>query len=218
MNKKAVIVSGGSIDAPFALEQIKKITPDIIIGVDRGLAFLYHNHIIPTHIVGDFDSVESSVIGYYKTETNIPIREFNPVKDASDTEIAVRLAIELEVEALWIFGGTGTRLDHVMANIQVLKIAHDAGMKAYIVDPYNRISLVEKEIYLSKKDAFGRYFSIFPLGGIVAGLNIEGAKYPLSNHTLMPYDSLCVSNQFLKEGVHITFSNGIVILMETREG
>ena len=217
MSKKAVIVSGGSIDAPFALKQIKKITPDIIIGVDSGLMFLYYNQVMPTHIVGDFDSVDLEIISYYKEETKIPIREFNPVKDASDTEIAVRLAIDLEVKELRIVGGTGTRLDHVIANIQVLKIAHDMGMKAYIVDPYNRISLVEKGIYLSKKEAFGPYFSIFPLGGIIPGLNIEGAKYPLNNHTLMPYDSLCVSNQFMENEVRITFQEGIIILMETRD-
>lgn len=218
MNRRGIIVSGGTIDAAFALEQIEKINPEIIIGVDRGLTFLYHNQVMPTHIVGDFDSVDSEIISYYKTETSIPIREFNPVKDASDTEIAVREAIELGVEELWLLGATGTRLDHVIANIQVLKIAHDAKMKTYIVDYYNRISLAEKEVSLLKENAFGSYFSIFPLGGIVEKVTITGAKYPLKNHTLCPYDSLCVSNQILEREVRITFPEGIIILMETRDG
>ena len=213
-----MIISGGSIDDSFALEMFEKINPDITIGVDSGLAFLYHNQVMPTHIVGDFDSVEKEIIAYYKEETEVPIREFNPVKDATDTEIAVRMAIELEVEELWILGATGTRLDHVMANIQVLKIALDVGMKTYIIDNYNRISLAKREICLSKKDAFGPYFSIFPLGGIIEGVNIIGAKYPLQNYTLYPYDSRCVSNQILEKDVHITFPEGILILMETRDG
>ena len=213
-----MIVSGGSIDGSFALEMLEKINPDIIIGVDSGLAFLYHNQVVPTHIVGDFDSVEKEIIAYYKEKTEVPIREFNPVKDATDTEIAVRMAIELGLTELWIFGATGTRLDHVMANIQVLKIALDAGMKTYIIDNYNRISLAKKKICLSKKDAFGPYFSIFPLGGIIGELNIVGAKYPLQNYTLYPYDSRCVSNQILEKDVHITFPEGILILMETRDG
>lgn len=217
MNKKGLIISGGSIDEPFALEQIKKIEPDVIIGVDSGLAFLYHNEVMPTHIVGDFDSAAPEIVSYYKESTQIPIRQFNPVKDASDTEIAVRMAIELEVGELWLLGATGTRLDHVMANIQVLKIALDAKIKAYILDCYNRISLVEGEVCLSKKDAYGPYFSIFPLGGFVEGLDITGAKYPLVNHKLSPYDSLCVSNQILGEEARITFPEGIIILMETRD-
>lgn len=218
MNRKAVIISGGSIQASFALEMIEKIQPDEIIGADNGLAFLYHNQVKPTYIVGDFDSVDSKIIRYYREETDVPIRTFNPVKDASDTEIAVRLALELSADEIWILGGTGTRLDHVLANIQVLKIAHDAGVRAYLVDSYNKIYLIEKEACLRKEEAFGAYFSVFPLGGSVEQFSIEGAKYPLHNHTLCPYDSLCVSNQIQGEQVRITFPEGLVILMETRDG
>ena len=218
MNKTGVIISGGALDRDFTLEQMKNINPEIIIGVDSGLDFLYQNAIMPTHIVGDFDSVKPEVIAHYKQKTDIPIREFNPVKDASDTEIAVRLAIELKVEVLWIFGATGSRLDHVWANVQTLKIAHDAGVKAFILDRYNRISMAEKQIELSRRNAFGPFFSVFSFGGNVQGLSISGAKYPLKNHTLCPYDSLTVSNQFLEDEVHITFSEGMIVLMETRDG
>ena len=213
-----VIVSGGSIEESFALEQLQKHNPDIIIGVDKGISFLYQNKIMPTHIVGDFDSVVPELVEYYRSETEIPIHQFDPVKDASDTEIAVRLSIRLGVKELWILGATGTRLDHVLANIQTLKIAHDAGVKAYILDSHNRISLVEKKVILSKKEAFGDYFSVFPLGGAVPGFSMKGAKYPLENHTLMPYDSLCVSNKIQEKEVQITFPEGYIILMETRDG
>lgn len=217
MNKRCVIISGGSIDDAFALEQMQMVQPEFIIGVDSGLKFLYRNQIMPTHIVGDFDSVDPAVITFYKNETQVPTREFNPVKDASDTEIALKLAIELGAGQVWIIGGTGTRLDHVMANMQMMKFALDAGVKAYILDKHNRISLVEREIVLNKADAYGPYFSVFPLGGCVEQFCIEGAKYPLKNHTLSPYNSLCVSNQFLEEQVRIRFSEGIIILMETRD-
>lgn len=217
MNKRGLIISGGSIDQEFGMQMVKELQPEYIIAVDSGLKFLYQNQVMPTHIVGDFDSVEQSVIEYYKTQTEIPIREFDPVKDASDTEIGVRYALELGTEELWLLGATGSRFDHVMANIQVLKIALDAGVKAYIIDECNRISLGEKEISISKENAFGDYFSIFPLGGIVENVSIVGAKYPLEHYKLCPYDSRCVSNEFLESEVKITFPEGIIILMETRD-
>lgn len=217
MNKSVIIVTGGTIETSFALEFLQRQSCDYLIGVDRGLVFLFENQIEPTHIVGDFDSVDADVISYYKTQTSIPVREFNPVKDASDTEIALRLALELEAKTIWLLGATGTRLDHVMANIQILKIAQDKGAKAYIVDPCNRISLVESGVRLSKKAAYGKYFSVFPLGGKVQKLTIQGAKYPLLNHTLNAFDSLCVSNQLKDEDVVITFSEGTLVLMETRD-
>ncbi len=70
---------------------------------------------------------------------------------------------------------------------------------------------------LKKSESYGPYFSLFPLGHEVYGFSIRGAKYPLRDHTLTPYDSLCVSNQMEEEEVKISFSTGIVILMETRD-
>lgn len=217
MNKKGVIVSGGSINDAFAIPMIENLKPDYVIGVDSGLNFLYRNQVVPTHIVGDFDSVSPEVIAYYKSNADIPIREFNPVKDATDTEIAVRLAAELGVEELWLLGATGTRLDHVMANIQILKIAFDYSIQAYILDECNRISLWEKEIRLCKAERFGKYFSLFPLGEEVEDVSIEGAKYPLSHYKMSPYESRCVSNEYENEEVIITFPKGLIVLMETRD-
>ena len=167
--------------------------------------------------MGDFDSVDLEVITYYKNKTDIPIREFNPVKDATDTEIGVRLALELGADVLYLFGATGTRLDHVLANIQMLKIALDAGVKAYLVDECNRISLWNEEVTLSKEESFGTYFSIFPFGDSVEKVSITGAKYPLNEYHLTNRESRCVSNEVAEEEVHITFSDGILILMETRD-
>ena len=217
MSKKGVIVSGGSINDAFAIQMIENIKPDYVIGVDSGLNFLYRNQVVPTHIVGDFDSVSPEVITYYKAMKNIPIREFNPVKDATDTEIAVRLASELGVKELFLLGVTGTRLDHVMANVQILKIALDQGMKAYILDECNRISVWEKEIRLCESERFGKYFSIFPLGGVVEDVSIEGAKYPLEHYRMSPFESRCVSNEYKDDEVVITFPQGTIVLMETRD-
>lgn len=218
MSKKGIIISGGSIDDMFAMKTIDEIQPDYVIGVDSGLNFLYRNRVTPTHIVGDFDSVEPSVIAFYKEEGSIPIRKFNPVKDATDTEIAVKLAVELGVEKLWLLGATGTRIDHVMSNIQILKIALDHGIEAYILDECNRISLWEKEVCLVKEQCFGKYFSIFPFDGVVDDVSIVGAKYPLSHYRLSNDESRCVSNEMKEQEVRIMFPKGIIILMETRDG
>ena len=90
MGKRTVIVSGGVLEEELVLRILKEEETEFIIGVDKGLLFLYEHQIQPDYIVGDFDSAPSEVLSYYQQETNIPIRRFNPVKDASDTEIALR--------------------------------------------------------------------------------------------------------------------------------
>lgn len=217
MNKRTVIVSGGVLEEGFVLPILQGEETEYIVGVDRGLLFLYKHGIKPDYIVGDFDSAPKDVVKYYKEDTNIPIREFNPVKDATDTENALRLCLDLRRKNIWILGATGARIDHLWANIQCLKIAKEAGAEAVILDSRNRIRLLDDSIVLNKEEAYGKYFSLFPLGGTICDFNITGAKYPLNHHTLEPYDSLCVSNEFVEDEVEITFPFGEVILMETRD-
>ncbi len=218
MSKRIVIVSGGKLEENVCLPILEGEKVGYIIGVDRGVEFLYHHQIMPDYIVGDFDSVKKEVVDYYRNETHVGIRGYNPVKDASDTEIAIRLAMTLGGTELLILGATGGRIDHLWANVQSLTIPYKAGIHAQILDSQNRISLLrEGENHLKKSEAYGDYFSVFPLGEEVFGFNITGAKYPLSNHLLTPYNSLCVSNEIAEDEVVISFTAGIVILMETRD-
>ncbi len=217
MNKRTVIVSGGKLETDFVLPILKDEDTEFIIGVDKGLVFLYEHGIEPDYIVGDFDSAPEEVVRYYKEETNIPIREFNPVKDASDTEIALRLCIDLRRKNILILGATGKRQDHFWANVQSLKIALDAKVDARIIDQHNCIRLLDRDFSLSKEEAFGKYISVFPLGATVEDFGIQGVKYPLSHHALTPYNSLCVSNEIIEEELKITIPFGTVVLMETHD-
>ena len=217
MSKRTVIVSGGILEKEFVLPILQSEETEFIIGVDKGLQFLYENEIKPDYIVGDFDSVPREIVEYYRTEENVPIREFNPVKDASDTEIALRLCLGLRRKEIYILGGTGNRIDHLWANIQCLNIALAAGSEAMILDSHNRIRILEHGITLTRAEAFGKYFSVFPLELPVEDFSISGAKYPLQNHLLSAGDSLCVSNECAEDEVKISFVCGKVILMETRD-
>lgn len=217
MNKRTMIVSGGMIQEEFVAAKLKESKYDVLIGVDRGVEFLYRNHIKPDYIVGDFDSLSEEIVQFYQENTDVFIRKFNPEKDFSDTEIAVRQAMELNCEEIILLGATGNRIDHVLANIQVLTIPHKEGIHAEIIDQNNRIYLIENEAILEKSKMYGKYFSVFPLDRCIEKFSITGARYPLHNHRLCPYDSLCVSNQAQEEKVQITFSEGIVILIEAKE-
>lgn len=95
MSKKIVIVSGGELEESFVLSELETLDSQFIIGVDKGMEFLYHHKILPSYIVGDFDSVDQKIGDYYCNETKVPIREFNPVK-MHQIQNAIRLAMTLE--------------------------------------------------------------------------------------------------------------------------
>ena len=132
---KAIIISGGELVEGFVEKVLSENEGASIVGVDKGVEYLYHHQIKPNYIVGDFDSIAPEIIKYYKTETNVAIREYNPIKDESDTEMAIRIAITIGSTEIYILGATGGRIDHLWANIQSLSIACKFNVRAYILDP-----------------------------------------------------------------------------------
>ena len=58
---RTCIISGGMIEPDFAFPYLQKQQFDIILAADRGLEFCYHYQIIPTYILGDFDSLSPEI-------------------------------------------------------------------------------------------------------------------------------------------------------------
>lgn len=217
MNKKALIVSGGSIQKDFLRKVFHSVEADFLIAADSGLEAVSDLGLPVTHIVGDFDSAEAGILDSYVNRADVDIRRFRPEKDATDTEIALRLALELGCDEIILTGCTGSRLDHVWGNVQLLSIAKEASAKAWLLDSCNRISLIDRGTVIKKSEQYGKYISLFPLGGTVEDLTLKGFKYPLTDYFLAPVDSRCVSNEIADEEGMITYKKGQLLLMETRD-
>lgn len=213
-----LIISGGNIEFDLALSLLEK-NYDHIIAVDGGLGFCREHKIVPTRIVGDFDTLSPEVLKWYQEHTKIEIRKFNPVKDATDTQIAVELALELGSRKITILGGTGTRLDHVLGNIQTLYAALDKGADAQILDRHNRIRLIKERWVIKKSEQYGTYFSLIPYTADVYDVTLKGAKYPLTDYhfTVFGTGSLGVSNEIAESQVEISIKSGILILIESKD-
>ena len=216
---RTVIFSGGNIDQAFAEDYLDSWKPDCILAADRGLEFCFRNRIRPDRIVGDFDSIDPEIIRQYEEQKEIPIRRFNPVKDTTDTAIAMELAVQLGSEEISFLGASGTRLDHTLSNIYNLNLLRERGIRGILVDAHNRVTLPqEHEIYLKREEQFGKYLSLFPFGREVRGVTLEGVKYPLKEYTLTLGDGgLSVSNEILADEAGIFYREGILILVESRD-
>ncbi len=215
--KTAVIISGGSLDPDFALAFLREEKPELLIGADRGICFLKEKEIHPTHIVGDFDSASGEALEYFKQFPEIPIRTFNPVKDFTDTAIAMELAMEEGADRIYILGGTGTRLDHVVANIKLLSHALERKKECILMDAHNRIRLIDQPLTIEKKKQYGKYVSLFAFGGQVKGLTLRGFFYPLTEYDMEAENPLGVSNEITAENGEISFSSGKLLVMESKD-
>ncbi len=215
--RHTLIVSGGNIDDDFGEMICAKAAYHQIIGVDRGLEFLYRNHTSPTDIVGDFDSLDAEVLAWYRNHTAVRIRQFEPEKDLTDTEIAVRMALEYGTDEITILGATGSRLDHVLGNIQLLRLGLRAGVRCVIMDPYNHVELLDQTTRIQASDCHGPYISLLPATGQVTGITLEGFKYPLHDYTMTSDNSIGISNELIAETGIITIEKGILIKVEATD-
>ena len=217
--KSCVIISGGRLDYQFASEFIEKEQPEILIAADKGLAFFEKSEILPTQIVGDFDSMGESLLPKYES-LGVEIRKYNPVKDATDTEIAVRLAMELGAGKIMLLGASeGNRLDHLLGNVMTMMIPAQEDIECHMMDAHNRVRILTKPLELKKEEQYGKYISFLPLTTDVHGVTLEGFKYPLWDYRLnvLTTGSLGVSNELIDEVGKISFRAGILLMLECKD-
>lgn len=215
--KTAVIVSGGYAETAFCMEYIKVQKPDLVIAVDSGMRFFYEAGIKPDIIVGDFDSVDQEILHFFEKQEGIEWKRLIPEKDDTDTEAAIYQAVDRVCTQIHILGGTGSRLDHVLGNIELLGIGFKEQIKMYLVDSHNRIHMENQSFEIGRKEQYGKYVSLIPFTPEVTGLTLRGMKYPLTDFSLVCYNSLGISNEIIDEKAEISFKSGVLLVLETRD-
>ena len=215
--KKILVISGGAIEASFMLKYIEEQQFRYIIAADSGMEFLYKCGKKPDMIVGDFDSVAPAVLVAYRKMDGIEWKVLRPEKDDTDTESAVQTAAELGAEEIHIVGGTGSRLDHMLANVYLLGLLREQGISAYLVDAHNRVQVIDQRIVIKKETQYGKYVSLLPFMGAVEGITLKGMKYPLEDYTLDHCHSIGISNEITGEQAEIEFRTGRLVVIESKD-
>lgn len=218
--KNAIIISGGNISDDFALDFLEKqdLNETLLIAADRGLEFFERIQKEPDIALGDFDSLSSEGNEYLNNLKKAEIIRLKPEKDDSDTQSALNCAIDRGAHNIFILGATGSRIDHLMANLGLLVHAANRGARAVIIDPHNYAALIESGTVLEREKQFGKFVSFFSLDGDVYGLTLTGFKYPLSSHRLCSADSgLTVSNEIESETARIEYERGTLLMIMTKD-
>ncbi len=209
-----LLFSGGHIELACVRELIKELDYDLIIAIDKGLEAVRSLDIIPDYIVGDFDSVTPGIMGEYKDSV---VKTYSSMKDDTDTQLGIELALSLSPTQIIIFGGMGTRMDHTLANIHLLLLSHKQDVDAYMIDSNNKVYLIDSNKKIEKKKLYGNYYSLLPLSQKVVGVTLKGFKYPLDKATIEIGQSIGISNEVVDEVAYVEVEKGIMIAIEARD-
>ncbi|SHJ58477.1 thiamine diphosphokinase [Tepidibacter formicigenes] len=210
--KVAIIANGEIKDYNFHKDIIKKF--DYVICADGASNHAYKMKITPNIILGDLDSINKEVKSYFMNK-NIKFNTFPSKKDKTDTEICIDYAINLGAREIVLLGVIGSRMDHSLANINILYYLLRQGIKASIINENNEIYITDSEIEITGKQ--GDIVSIIPLYNDVVGVTLKGLEYPLNNFNLSFGSSRGVSNVMMSDRCKISLKKGCLLVIKAKD-
>lgn len=183
----------------------KELVEGFVIAADRGLDHCLKNGITPDLAAGDFDSAAAEL------PDGIECVRVSPIKDNTDAALAANIAIERGFTQLRFLCALGGRIDHTMANIQLLYSLKKRGIKAALFGDSSEIFLLENEsVKFAKYDG---YLSVFSYGEF-AEISAFGVKYPVEKRVFTNDFPLGVSNEITAPFAEITVHSGTAIIIK----
>ncbi len=205
---KAYIYVGGEIFADSIYESPKK--DDLCIAADSGYLNAMRLGAHADILVGDMDS-----LGATSVSKEVEVIKLPPEKDATDTQIAVEIALKKGAREIVIIGGLSGRLDHTLSNLAILEDMEKIGVHAVILDGKNRIRFMKSSSTLIGRSEYN-YISLIAADEKVKGVSIEGCKYPLKNSTVERKFQYAVSNEIVGNCALISVKKGGVFIVESK--
>lgn len=182
---------------------------DFVIGADGGLIYLQKQGIKADLVVGDFDSLGEPP----KNENTLVL----PIeKDDTDMAVALRLGLEHGFNIFYIYGGTGGRMDHTLANIQCLASLAHQGARGYLFGKDIVYTAINNSSISFPETASG-FISVFAHSDIAQGVNEKGLKYSLSDATLHNTNPTGVSNEFVGKPSSISVKSGTLMIIYPKD-
>ena len=202
---KALLIAGGTLGNSEKLKALAKVC-DVIICADHGYDYAARLGVVPDILIGDMDSIEcgGADIEKYVYPTH---------KDYTDSELIMDYAAEKGYDELYLFGFTGTRLDHTLANLSFL-CRYDT-LDAVIIDDFNEIRAAKRENIICGKK--GDLVSVIPLGGNLEGVTTENLEYALSDGTISFGTSLGVSNVMTADICRVSIRSGSGLIIKSTD-
>lgn len=174
---------------------------DAVVAVDGGFASLAAVGCAPDLAIGDFDS-----LGF--VPEGVPVRTFPPEKDASDMELALEEAFARGADAVEVYGALGGRLDHTLANLQLLASFAERGLGVTAVGERESVAFLVGPGELRLPALPSGIVSVFSLTDVSCGVVEEGLKYGLDGVALTNRTSWGLSNELVGTSARIALESG----------
>lgn len=178
---------------------------DYVIAADAGFQALEQAHIAVDLAVGDFDTLH-----IVPRHPNVICLDAE--KDDTDMRAAVGEGIRAGYETFHIYCGMGGRIEHTIANMQLLAELAQNGRQGFLFGRDTVITAIADRAMSFPEKASG-YLSVFSHSERSEGVYLKGLKYELENAVLTNIYPLGISNEFIGVKSSVSVKKGTLMII-----
>ncbi|MDN6641289.1 MAG: thiamine diphosphokinase [Tetragenococcus sp.] len=190
---------------------------DLYVGIDRGAFFLKQKGLPLNIAIGDFDSLNTQERANIFKSVEKTVTS-SAEKDNTDTQLALEFILKEHPEAkITMVGSTGGRIDHFLANFWMVLEPRFCKYSQNIClqDNQNSISFLLPGEHTVIKEEDKRYLAYCCLTP-VADLTLAKSKYTLNKQQVL-YPTSYASNEFISDYAEVSFSKGIIAVIQSKD-
>lgn len=210
---RAILFANGDPPNPDLARQLVR-PDDLLIAADGGARNAVALGLIPSVLIGDFDSLTDEELDKF-SRAGASLQRHLPEKDETDLELALDYALKIGYAPILILGAYGGRLDHSLGIFALLSAPKCIEANVRADDGQTEAFFISKQAEISGKP--GDTVSLLAWGVPVEGIVTEGLQYPLEGETLSPYRTRGVSNVMTTEKATVTLTSGLLLCVHTRQ-
>ena len=206
-----LVVLNGDIDTAFLAQQLA--SAEQVVAADGGTRAVTAAGGICHVIVGDGDSLGVDGLARAReVNPDVEVRRYPTAKDATDAELAIQAALEVDPDRIVVVGAFGgARLDHEFATLMLLANERWRDRDVVLADGRREVRLVTDRTEIH--GLAGDMVTLLAVGGPVANMQSCGLSYELDGRSLAVGSSLGVSNELTGPRAELSVGSGLLLLI-----
>jgi len=204
--KKCIILANGTAPAKSLIRYLESAGYNFIICADGGADTAKKIGLVPDVITGDFDSVKSETLKYFKRKS-----EIIQIKRQNDTDVekSLKYAIRKKYDEVVLLGAIGDRLDHSFCNLGIVIKFFDK-IKVRIISDKSILTPYKGNVDIPAVK--GETISLYGFDDKTK-ITSTGLKYPLKK-TALPFGRKeSTSNVAVRDTVKLKIEGGMIFVI-----
>lgn len=210
-SSRTIIIANGQLSESSSLRQ-RISSADRIICADGGAHHARHMGLTPDIVVGDLDSLDPGLRAELQA-AGVRFEVHPAHKDETDLELALRLAMAEGATNIEIWAMLGGRLDQTLANLLLLTRPEWNTAQVCMVEGNQTAWPMRGGQEMTIEGTPGDVLSLIPLSPRVAGVTLDGVKWPLRAASLRFGSTWTISNRLIASVAHLWVENGLLLVI-----